>query len=88
MATFGERMEEQERRRSTIAAEAKSISNAISRMSTDERSRSENRAYGREDVGQFDSFGQAAHVARALIARIEAYDVLVTEYLAVDREEA
>jgi hypothetical protein len=88
VATFGERMKEQERRRSTIAAEAKCISNAICRMSTDECSRSENRAYGREDVGQFDSFGQAVHVARALIVRIDAYDALVTEYLAVDREEA
>jgi hypothetical protein len=87
MATFGERMEEQERRRSTIVAEAKSISNAISRMSTDERSRSESR-YGSGDVGQFDSFDQAAHVARALIVRIEAYDALVAEYLAVDRAEA
>jgi hypothetical protein len=88
MATFGERMKEQERLRSTIAFEAEYITKAIGGMYSDERSRKENRGYGSGDVGPFDSFGPAAAAAQALIVRIEKYDALVSEYLARDRAES
>jgi hypothetical protein len=88
MATFGERMKEQERRRAAIAAQARDISNAIGGMYSDERSRAENRGYGSGDVGPFDSFGSAVSAAQKLITRIEKYDALVAEYLAQDRAKA